>query len=103
MLAHGVFTVSTAGHGGLAVSRALALKIFQREALRLAAFESNGYFWFEEDCAIDVALVDSASLLHLCCLALGRDKQAVLADATKSVERWYPDYYKRLKQVEFKF
>jgi hypothetical protein len=102
VLARGVFTVSTAGHGGLAVSRALALRLFQREALRLAAFESNGYFWFEEDCAISLALVDSRHILDLFCDKMQWDKTKTHLNAIQSVERWYPDYYKGLKQVDFK-
>ena len=97
----GIFTVSTAGHGGLAVSRALALRLFSRETLRLAAIETKTHFWFEEDCAISIALVDSASLLHAWCSVLNRNKAETHLSAIKSVERWYPDYYKGLKQIQF--
>ena len=101
VLGRGGFTVSTAGHGGLAVSRALALRIFQREALRVAAIYSNGYYWFEEDCSISLALADSKYLLDLWCQKLNRNKAETHISAIKSVERWYPEYYQGLKQVDF--
>lgn len=101
VLGRGVFTVSTAGHGGLAVSRALALRLFQSEALK-TAMETKGYFWFEEDCAISMALVDSSYILDLFCKVLNRDKAETHLMAIQSVEKWYPDYNKGLLDTQFK-
>lgn len=56
-IARGVRWVSTASHGGLGVSAALALKVFSEAAMR-ECFVQGGYFWFEEDCAAAVAFAE---------------------------------------------
>ena len=53
-IARGVRWVSTASHGGLGVSEALARKVFTAAALA-AGFTQGGYVWFEEDCDAEVA------------------------------------------------
>jgi hypothetical protein len=98
VLGRGVFTVSTAGHGGLAVSRALALRVLTPKALK-HAIGTKGYYWFEEDCAICLALVDSSHVLDLFCNVLQRNKAKTHLEAINSVERWYPDYFEAAKQI----
>ena len=51
----GAYSVSTAGHGGVMVSRELADKVLCKEA-KTCGFMERGYLCFEEDCAAPVAL-----------------------------------------------
>lgn len=54
-LCPGAYSVSTAGHGGVMVSRELADKVLCKEA-KNCGFMERGYLCFEEDCAAPVAL-----------------------------------------------
>jgi len=54
-LCPGAYSVSTAGHGGVMVSRELADKVLCKEA-KDCGFMERGYLCFEEDCAAPVAL-----------------------------------------------
>ena len=54
-LCPGAYSVSTAGHGGVMVSRELADKVLCKEA-KTCGFMERGYLCFEEDCAAPVAL-----------------------------------------------
>ena len=54
-LCPGAYSVSTAGHGGVMVSRELADKVFCKEARNCGLMERD-YLCFEEDCAAPVVL-----------------------------------------------
>lgn len=53
----GVRFLSTPSHGGLAVAKGVASKLLS-DAARYAAEYANGYYWFEEDCKINIALYE---------------------------------------------
>lgn len=49
-IANGIYSVSTAGHGGLMIAANLAPHILSPEALQQGEFD-GGYYCYEEDCA----------------------------------------------------
>ena len=55
MLTPGIYSVSTAGHGGIMARMDVARKTLSKAALDCAYFEC-GWYCFEEDCAAPVAL-----------------------------------------------
>lgn len=55
MLTPGIYSVSTAGHGGIMARMDVARKTLSKAALDCAYFEC-GWYCFEEDCAAAVAL-----------------------------------------------
>ena len=55
MLTPGIYSVSTASHGGIMARMDTAKKVFSKAALDCAFFEC-GWYCFEEDCAAAVAL-----------------------------------------------
>lgn len=48
-IANGIYSVSTAGHGGLMIRKELASHVLSPEALAVG-FEESGYHCYEEDC-----------------------------------------------------
>ncbi len=83
--ARGVAEIGTAGHGGLRVSRGLALRTMRKEILA-CAIERRDYFWFEEDC--DYMLV---------VLSMPEVFPPETQDAAQaSVKTWHPDEYTAL-------
>jgi len=85
-IAYGVISVSTAGHGGLGVSKVQARKLLSDAAL-LCANYSNGYYWFEEDCQ--------------CCVAFLEHPEWSSSNSNKdvyetTVKSSYPQYYEYL-------
>jgi hypothetical protein len=90
----GISFVNTPGHGGLQISKALAAKILSDKAIRVAGQELGGYVWFEEDCAIFVAALDSETILTHLAAESGKTQEEMKARALESVTHWYPDYLK---------
>lgn len=63
-LAPGVYTVDTAGHGGIMVHESVAEKILSEQA-RSAAYFENGYYQFEEDVLANIPLIEMYKK-HIC-------------------------------------
>lgn len=63
-LGRGVRWVSTAGHGGLMVSKGCAKTLLSPNAIHLAGDEWNGYICFEEDCACILPLLERPEWLR---------------------------------------
>jgi len=92
VLGRGVFIVDTAGHGGMAISKGLALRLLSKTAIEQAAIDYGAYYWFEEDCAISIPLVDSNYILDLFCTKLQRDKSKTYEIASESNKHYFPNY-----------
>jgi hypothetical protein len=90
----GISFVNTPGHGGLAVSKALANRILSEKARRIAGQELGGYVFFEEDCAIYVAALDSDTVLTHLAAESGKSKDEMKSIALASVANWFADYLK---------
>ena len=54
-IANGIYSVSTASHGGFMVGAELAQHILSPEALKAGQFE-NGYYCYEEDCDKNITI-----------------------------------------------
>lgn len=54
----GVFTVSTAGHGGIMVHRQVAKNILSNKAMQAATFKRKDFFCYEEDCDAVIVLLE---------------------------------------------
>ncbi|MCH5165087.1 MAG: DUF3849 domain-containing protein [Clostridiales bacterium] len=55
VIANGIYSVSTAGHGGIMIAADLAQRILSPEAIEVGV-RDGGYFCYEEDCDQDVPL-----------------------------------------------
>lgn len=92
----GVHEVHTAGHGGLGVALGVASKLLPDTAIKAGAIIQGGYAWFEEDCAINLALYESPTILGALLERRGKNTDAEFneyrAMVRASVIRWYPDY-----------
>ena len=82
----GVRWVSTPGHGGLAISRALAEKKLSQAALSIGEF-ANGYYWYEEDCACMVPIFECPKF---------DDRPFDAEEFKESIQRFFPEYFERL-------
>ena len=89
----GVYSVSTASHGGIMAATSKAPHIFSAEALQ-HGFTESGYVCFEEDCAATVALRELIDR-HLYKPPVNEywkpGEYVAVIDA--SVKRWYPNYW----------
>ena len=95
----GVFSVSTASHGGIVVDFARAEQVFSPAALQ-CAFTENGCYCFEEDCASTVAireLMDKGLFTAPVnkYFAAGKYEQII----NDSVQRYYPEYWRMREQA----
>lgn len=89
----GLFMINTPGHGGIAVSAGLANKILSPKAIRLAGQVMGGYVFFEEDCAVCVAALDSELILSHIAIRNNVSNDELRNDMIKSVSRWFPNYF----------
>lgn len=88
--ARGVYFVSTSGHGGLAISKSQASRLFSESCLKLAAIVERDYVYFEEDCALALALTDSYTLFEM----VKRVEPSLEYKALlRSAELWWPKYF----------
>ena len=90
--ARGLFRINTPGHGGIAVSKGLASRVLSEKAIKLAGIVLGGYVFFEEDCAVCVAAVDSEFILTHMARSFNKDSKAMHAEMLDSVMRWFPSY-----------
>lgn len=81
-IARGVAEVGCAQHGGIRVSRALALRRLRPEILR-CAIERKDYFWFEEDCAYMLVVLSLPKLFE----------PKLIEQAVFTAKSYYPDEY----------
>lgn len=97
----GLSFVSTPGHGGLRVGKAWLKKHASNpdKIVKLGAFEQGNYYWFEEDCAFQLVMVDSKFARQAYCAQNDRTPSAVYDDAFQSVMRWFPKYFEPQIQI----
>lgn len=80
-LSEGIYSVTTASHGGLLVREDIADKCLSEKARSFAELK-DGYFQFEEDCCWAVVAVENPSLFS--------KKQ--VSCARKTIVRYMPEY-----------
>lgn len=88
----GVYTVSTASHGGIMVADDVAETIFSKAALD-CAFRYNWFYCFEEDCDAPVALqelLDKKMITGFFNMNAEELSEAV----NRSLQAWHPEYLK---------
>ena len=89
----GFHFVNTPGHGGFAVSKALALKLLSPKAIAIAGQELGGYIFFEEDCAFAFPLFESETLYNAYTSKNTRSIPLSKEDLKKTIEQWFPNYF----------
>jgi len=88
-ITRGIKVVSTAGHGGIMISEALAKSKLPPIALKKAIFYS-GYYCFEEDCAYAIpSLIMNIPLEY-----------ATREQLEKVVKDWYPEIYEAFTKIK---
>ena len=99
MLTPGIYSVSTAGHGGIMARMDVARKTLSKAALDCAYFEC-GWYCFEEDCAAAVALrelMDKGLFTAPVNEYYAPGEYEKLIDG--SAQRYYPQYWEARKQT----
>lgn len=97
-LSYGVFSVSTAGHGGIMVNVKIAPHILSKDARR-CGFRQGGYLCFEEDCAAPVAIRELMDK-RLFTPPVNRYYEPGEYEACidRSLQRWNPEYWNAREQ-----
>lgn len=89
----GVYTVSTAGHGGIMAIRDVAIKIFSKEAQECGFWE-GGYLCFEEDCDAAVAIRELLDKGLMKAPVNEHYKEGEYSDVIDRVaQQWNPEYW----------
>ena len=99
----GLVWYSTAGHGGLYVSQALANKALSAQARKHAIQYGSGY-WYEEDCGWAIPMYENPQWGKLLSAKAG-GKEVSKEEAKKIIERWTPEYFEGeagAEVIEFK-
>jgi hypothetical protein len=91
-LARGVMLYSTAGHGGIRVTRKWAKDNLSGAAINLADTQ-GGYLWFEEDCQINLVLFEHPELWTKLFTTQNKDPEEIRETARKSIAAYYPVYF----------
>ena len=91
----GAVFYGTEGHGGMRVSERLAEKM--SEYAKRHSINQNGAFWFEEDCAISLALYEFLNIPQYAEKVLGWCSKGGTIEEQKArleetIKRWYSDY-----------
>jgi hypothetical protein len=87
----GVNAYSTAGHGGVCVSKGLAEKRMSDYALNKAIKTKRGY-WLEEDVDISFVFYEIPEALEAYNNRPHMTKKWTKEDFLKDILHWYPDY-----------
>jgi len=88
----GVFMVSTAGHGGIMVSKEMTAIL--SPAARKCGEKYNGYLCFEEDCQENVVLRELLDKKIWAIPDRIKDKAAFEENINKSLRQYNPDYWR---------
>jgi hypothetical protein len=91
-LIDGVFSVSTAGHGGIMV-RKNAADFLSPDALKYGAFKEGSYFCFEEDCCAQVVIRELLDKKLWQIPDLITDKAGYEESINRSLRQWQPEYW----------
>lgn len=91
----GVRVYGTAGHGGMAVAQGVARKLLTPAALKMGEF-ANGYYWYEEDAAIEIPLYERPEWFHKLQNREMSDQERTRAEAI--IRRYSPRYFTMLEQ-----
>lgn len=104
-LCSGVFSVSTASHGGIMVHRSVAKAVLS-PAARKHCFRDGSYYCFEEDCDAPVAIRELLDKGLYTTPVNDYFKQGEYERViNRSLQEYYPDYWKdreaaKAKQAE---
>jgi len=96
----GVYSVSTAGHGGIMVHTSVAEKVLSKEVLDYSEkLIENGYIQFEEDCDAAVPLVDFYRKHLFEGFSWNKGREAEFYEiAQKSILRWNPGLLEKMNE-----
>ena len=99
-LMRGVSIVGTAGHGGMMIGKGAAARMLSHEAIAVG-LNFGPYICYEEDCEINVPLVDSPAIREafLTALTSPSTSEAVKVDAIKSLSLYRPDFLRRIGET----
>ena len=87
-----VIFYSTAGHGGLRVSKKAASKL--SDAAKKFGELWGGAYWYEEDIAVEIPFYEVEQWRKSASKWFSSLGTATAADLRKSLERWFPEYLK---------
>lgn len=90
-LCAGVYTISTASHGGIMVNADMADAILSEAAVK-CAFRYNRFLCFEEDCDANVALRELLDK-KLISKAFNLDAEQLGKIVNRSLQQWHPAYW----------
>lgn len=94
IICEGVYSVSTASHGGIMVERQTAEKVFSKQSQSVGFWE-NDYLCFEEDCAETVALRELMDKKLFKPHGDDYFSQGKYEDAiNRTIVSYYPEYWK---------
>jgi hypothetical protein len=93
--------VGTPGHGGLRISEKMLKKHAANFDLitRLGGQKMGQYWFFEEDCAYGLLLLDCPQLLTIFVKSINRDETEIRLSLEKSTLRWFPKYFENNVRV----
>ena len=96
----GVYSVSTAGHGGIMVHTSVAEKVLSKEVLDYSEkLIENGYIQFEEDCNAAIPLVDFYRKHLFEGFSWNKGREAEFYEiAQKSILRWNPGLLEKMNE-----
>ena len=90
----GIYSVDTAGHGGIMIKTEYAKEILSPEARR-CGFRENGYLNFEEDCAAAVAEREFLDKGIWKIPDYVKDKTEYENNLNNSIKRYFPEYWEK--------
>lgn len=88
----GVSFHSTAGHGGVCVSRGKAKKFLSPVARKMAIDYGNGY-WFEEDCLYAIPFYENEEWRNVCNEKLGLKTPMTKEKLEEGIRRYHHEYF----------
>lgn len=102
LITKGVYEVTTPGHGGILVGKAVARKLLSPKAIA-CGFPWASYYAFEEDCDWSAFVYEQPEIYtkawseHNPITSKENPEkytaEAVKADAMESLKRWHEDYF----------
>lgn len=92
-IADGIYSVSTSSHGGIMVAK--TAKDFLSSKAKELSLRFNGYLCYEEDCDINVVVMEMLDHKMLQEGTLFKlSNKDLEGHAIESLQQWYPDYWK---------
>ncbi len=97
-LCHGVYLVTTPGHGGILVEPESAF--FLSAAARKCAFRDSGYLCFEEDCCEQIVFRELLDKKLWQIPSRVTDPKAFETAINNSLQEWQPEYWSAREKAQ---